>query len=106
MVGVSVMPVYIEDQETSELIERYAKLKNTTKTGALRDLLRSEVAKLDRQATAQERYDRIRKWLGPPPEVPPEPIPKEYYDWLWHDDAPMPNLSPALKKELGIKDEE
>jgi hypothetical protein len=96
------MPVYIEDQETSELIERYAKLKNTTKTGALRDLLRAEIAKLDRQATAEERRAKIEKLLGPPPEHPPEPIPKEYYDWLWHDDVPMPKLSPALKKELGI----
>ena len=97
------MPVYIEDEETSDLINRYAELRHTTKTGALRDLLRREIKAFERKASAEERYKKLMTWLGPAPEIAPEPIPKEYYDWL-AGESDFPTLSPALKKELGIND--
>ncbi|MBV9676425.1 MAG: type II toxin-antitoxin system VapB family antitoxin, partial [Acidobacteriaceae bacterium] len=37
------MATYIEDEEVSELIRKYAKREGKTKTGALRDLLRREL---------------------------------------------------------------
>ena len=37
------MATYIEDEEVSELIGKYAKREGKTKTGALRDLLRREL---------------------------------------------------------------
>ncbi|MBV9034248.1 MAG: type II toxin-antitoxin system VapB family antitoxin [Acidobacteriaceae bacterium] len=97
------MAVYIEDEETCNLISRYAELKHSSKTGALRDLLRREIQGLERKASAEERYRKLMSWLGPAPEVPPEPIPKEYYDWL-AGESELPALSPALKKELGVND--
>jgi len=42
-------------------------------------------------------------WLGSAPEILPEPVPREYYDWL-AGGSNLPALSPALKKELGIKE--
>lgn len=96
-----VMATYIEDEETSTLINKYAELMHTSKTGALRELLKREIGKIDRRATSQERFDRIMAWLGPPPSVPPEEIPKQYYDWL-AGDAALPELSESLKKELGL----
>jgi hypothetical protein len=92
---------YIEDEETSALISQYAELVHTSKTGALRDLLKREIGKIDRRTTAQERFERIMAWLGPPPDVAPEEIPKQHYDWLAGDAEPA-NLSENLKKELGL----
>ncbi len=97
------MAVYIEDEETCNLINKYAALKHTSKTGALRDLLRREIKTLERRPSAEERYKKMMSWLGPAPEVPPEPIPKEYYDWL-AGESDLPALSPALKKELGLNE--
>ncbi len=94
------MATYIEDKETSALINKYAELTHTSKTGALRELLKREIGKIDRRATAQERFDRIIAWLGQSPAGTPEPIPKQYYDWLAGDSEPV-ELSESLKKELG-----
>ena len=96
------MAVCIEDEETCRLISQYAELKHTSKTGALRDLLRRELKAVGRKASAEERYNKVMSWLRSTLETPPEPIPKEYYDWL-AGDAELPALSPALKKELGIE---
>ena len=95
------MPTYIEDEETSTLLNRYAELMHTSKTGALRELLKREIARIDRRMTSQERFDRIMSWLGRAGE-PPEAIPKQYYDWL-AGDAEAPGISDALKRELGLK---
>jgi hypothetical protein len=92
---------YIEDDETSALISQYAELVHSSKTGALRELLKREIAKLDRRANAEERYKRIMRWLGPTPVVAPEDIPKQHYDWLTGDARPA-DLSKNLKKELGL----
>jgi hypothetical protein len=97
------MAVYIEDEETCNLISKYAELRHTSKTGALRDLLRREIKALERKASTEERYKKVMSWLGSVPETPPEPIPKGYYDWL-SGDADLPPLSPALKEELGVED--
>jgi hypothetical protein len=97
-----VMATYIEDEETSALITRYAELVHTSKTGALRDLLKREIGKMDRRTTAQDRFDRIMQWLGPAPEVTPEEIPRQYYDWL-AGDTEQPEISKNLKKELGLR---
>ena len=72
-----------------------------SKTGALRSLLRREVEKLSRRATAQERFERITAWLGPAPSEAVEEIPKQHYDWLAGDEEPA-HLSDELKKELGV----
>ncbi len=92
---------YIEDEETSILISKYAELMQTSKTGALRELLKREIGKADRRATSQERYDRIMNWLGPAPNATVEEIPKQYYDWLGGE-ADLPEMSDSLKKELGM----
>lgn len=94
------MATYIEDEETSALISKYAELMHASKTGALRELLKREIGKLDRRTTAQERFNRIMAWLGPPSPVPPEEIPKQYYDWL-AGEGERPKLSESLEKELG-----
>jgi hypothetical protein len=96
------MATYIEDEETSTLIAEYADRMHTSKTGALRELLKRELAGLDRRATAQARYAAIMEWLGPPAERQVEEIPKEYFDWL-AGDPQLPQLSDALKKELGVE---
>ncbi len=96
------MPTYIEDEETSTLINQYADIMHMSKTGALRELLRREIGQVDRRATSQERFERIMKWLGPTPAQPVEEIPKEYYDWLAGDPEPA-KMSENLSRELGIK---
>ena len=58
---------------------------------------------VERKASAEERHNKVLSWLGSAPETPPEPIPKDYYDWL-AGNAELPVLSPALRKELGIED--
>jgi len=83
------------------LLSKYAELMHTSKTGALRELLKREIGKIDRCATAPERFDQIMAWLGPVPSAPPEEIPKQYYDWL-AGDAARPELSDCLRKELGL----
>ena len=95
------MATYIEDEETSALIAQYAELVHTSKTGALRDLLKREIGKIDRRSSAEQRFQRIMGWLGPAPEAPPEEIPRQYYDWL-AGDAETADLSENLKKELGL----
>lgn len=97
-----VMATYIEDEETSALISRYAELVHTSKTGALRDLLKREIGKIDRHTTAEDRFERIMRWLGETPEVAPEEIPRQYYDWL-SGDTEQAELSENLKKELGVR---
>jgi len=92
---------YIEDEETSALISHYAELVHTSKTGALRELLKREIGKIDRHATAQERFERIMAWLGPAPDVAPEAIPRQHYDWLAGEAEPA-DLPENLKKELGL----
>jgi hypothetical protein len=69
------MAVYIEDDETCRLISQYAELKHTSKTGALRDLLRRELKAVERKASAEERYKKVMSWLGSAPEISPEPVP-------------------------------
>lgn len=49
------MATYIEDEETSNLIDEYATFQKTTKTGALRELLRRELKHL-RGPAPEERY--------------------------------------------------
>ena len=94
------MATYIEDEETSTLINKYAELMHTSKTGALRELLRREIGKVNRLTTSGERYRRIMEWLGPPMD-PVEEIPKQHYDWLAGDTEPA-EISERLKKELGL----
>lgn len=96
-----VVATYIEDEETSALISHYAELVHKSKTGALRDLLKREVEKIGRHATAGERFERIMAWLAPAPGEPVEEIPKQYFDWLAGDPEPA-ELSTRLKKELGL----
>ncbi len=97
------MAIYIEDEETSSLINRYAELKNASKTGALRELLKREVSAMEQKNTADEKYRRIMEWLATLPAASEELIPKQHYDWLAGDPIPA-DLSPELRKELQIKD--
>ena len=94
------MATYIEDEETSILINKYAELMNTSKTGALRELLRREIGQANRLSTSSERYNRIMEWLGPPISAVEE-IPKQHYDWL-AGDTEAAEMSDTLKKELGV----
>ncbi len=55
------MATFIEDDETSKLIETYATSQGKTKTGALRDLLRRE---LKSAATSSSDNDRLQKLLA------------------------------------------
>jgi hypothetical protein len=92
------MPIYIEDEEASLLLTRYAELKHTNKTRALRELLKKELSTIERKSTAEERYSKIRKWLDPLPASEGF-IPKQHYDWL-SGEAAAADLSPKLRKEL------
>ena len=41
------MPLYVKDREVGELAERLARLKKTSKTEAVRQALRAELAKVE-----------------------------------------------------------
>ncbi len=56
------MATYIEDEETSKLIEAYAVAQGKTKTGALRDLLRRELDSLTRSKWSEE--DRFQNLIA------------------------------------------
>ena len=77
------MPFYIQDEETTKLLETYAKLTGKTKTGALRDLLREQVRQLDRRSSAEERYKRIMDFLKDNTVTGGLPNTKETYDSLY-----------------------
>jgi hypothetical protein len=49
------MATYIEDEEVSTLLEKYAKREGKSKTGALRDLLRREL-KVTSKSSPETRY--------------------------------------------------
>ena len=64
------MPTYIEDEETSKLLEDYAKAQGKTKTSALRDLLRLELKRL-KGPSAESRYQAALAYvLSTPTHVP------------------------------------
>ncbi len=78
------MATYIADQKTCELIDRYARQVGKNKTAALRDLLQRELGASDWAAGAQERYEKVMKWLGPKLEKgPAEPLPKKVFDDMY-----------------------
>ena len=78
------MPTYIEDEETSRLIDQYAALVANTKTGALRDLLRREIPKLIRPAGAEDRLKRMQEFHRQyPPNPDALPNTRETYDSLY-----------------------
>lgn len=77
------MAIYIADEETSEMLERYAARIGTNKTAALRELLRNQLAGQDWQAGAQQRYDKVMQWLGPRLTNPKPPISKAAFDGLY-----------------------
>jgi hypothetical protein len=54
------MATYIEDEETSELIEKLAKREGTNKTKALRELLRREL----REPADKSAEDRFQDALA------------------------------------------
>ncbi len=77
------MPIYIQDEETTKLLETYAKLTGKTKAGALRDLLKEQVQQLDRRSGAEERYARMIAFIKALPSAEGPPITKETYDELY-----------------------
>lgn len=52
------MPLYIRDAEVDRLATRLAELENTSKTEAIRNVLRETVAIRERRGTAEERFAR------------------------------------------------
>jgi hypothetical protein len=56
------MATYIEDEETSKLIELYAAAQGKTNTGAQRDLLRRELNSANANKTSDN--DRLQKLIA------------------------------------------
>jgi hypothetical protein len=57
------MATYVEDEETSKLIEQYAAKQGKTKTGALRDLLRREL-NIPAQKSADQRMKELLAYVS------------------------------------------
>lgn len=80
------MPLYIKDEETSDLLERYAAAVGANKTAALRELLRSQLETIHREQGANARYKSILQLIGPKlAGSPAAPISKERIDALYDD---------------------
>lgn len=78
------MATYIADEETCALIDRYARQVGKNKTAALRDLLSQELEKIEWAAGAEERYEKVMKWLRPKLEKGPvAPLPKKVFDDMY-----------------------
>ena len=78
------MPTNIEDQETGELLNEYARLVKKTNTDALRDLLRDALYVLKRSSTADERRDKVLEFVRRLSVCPEPPNTKQTYDDLWN----------------------
>ena len=76
------MATYIEDDETSRLIEEYAAAQSKTKTGALRDLLRRELKALNAANSAEERYANLIAFVSSQP-TEEHPVSEQDIDSLY-----------------------
>ena len=65
------MATYIEDEEVSELIRKYAKREGKTKTGALRDLLRRELNVRPKKSPEARFQDALAFVTSHPTETTP-----------------------------------
>jgi hypothetical protein len=97
------MATYIADQETCELIDRYAKQVGKNKTAALRDLLRQQVEKIEWAAGAQERYGKVMERLRPKLEKGPvAPLPNKVFDdmfaYLDEERERLARTRPVMRK--------
>ncbi len=77
------MATYIADQETCNLIERYAERVGKNKTAALRDLLQRELAEDDWAAGGPERLKSAMEIIRRHPKRDIKPIPKKVFDDLY-----------------------
>lgn len=97
------MATYIADPKTCELIDRYARQVGKNKTAALRELLEKELEKIEWAGGAQERYQKVMKWLRPKLEKGPvEPLPKRVFDdmyaYLDEERERLARTKPRVKK--------
>ncbi len=60
------MGLNLKDEETVALVTEVAKRLGTTKTGAVRELAREKLARLDRDADdkVEARVTEVEKWLA------------------------------------------
>jgi antitoxin VapB len=54
------MPLNIRDEDTNRLAERLAGQMRSTKTAAVKQALRNELERIERQAPLRERLRRLR----------------------------------------------
>lgn len=78
------MPLYVKDQEVSELADRLAAMRGLTKTEAVRQALQNEIAKAhpSRVEQALAIGERLREMAGPHGL----PADKAFIDSLYEDD--------------------
>ena len=91
------MPLYVKDPEVGELAERLAKLKQTSKTEAVREALREALSGYEEPPAASKPSDKLTKEVRDamefvaelhrkyPPGGPGLPITKEWIDSLYED---------------------
>jgi hypothetical protein len=77
------MATYIADQETCDLIQRYAERVHKNKTAALRDLLQRELADDDWAARGEQRLKSAMAIVRRNRKRHSEPIPKKVFDDLY-----------------------
>lgn len=77
------MATYIADQETCNLIDRYAERMGKNKTAALRDLLQRELADDDWAARGPARLKSAMEIIQGKPKRHVKPIPKKAFDDLY-----------------------
>jgi len=74
---------YIADEETCNLIERYAERVGKNKTAALRELLQRELAERDWKAGGNQRYESAMEIIRRRPKRSPEVLPRRVFDELY-----------------------
>jgi antitoxin VapB len=91
------MPLYVKDREVGELADRLAKLKKTSKTEAVRQALRAELAELQsgagREKTASSIDLEAKRIMDCAAEIRRKypaggeglPVTKEWIDSLYED---------------------
>jgi len=77
------MALHIADPEVSRLVTKLAKLEKTTKTEAMRRLLRKAMADRDRAAKAQEFRKYATRIGNEARKRGIKPVTKEEMDYFW-----------------------
>ena len=77
------MATYIADEETCNLIERYAARVHKNKTAALRELLQRELMDQDWATSGPERFKSAMEIIQRNPKRHVKPMPKKVFDDLY-----------------------